>query len=73
MFIEFKVANFRSIREQQTLSLVKAAGRELADSNSFRTDAPNKFELLRSAAIYGPNAGGKSNLLLAVGEYEANC
>ena len=68
MLIEFKVSNFRSIREQQTLSLVKAAGRELADSNSFRTDAPNKFELLRSAAIFGPNASGKSNLLLAIGD-----
>ena len=66
MLIEFKVSNFRSIREQQTLSLVKAAGRELADTNSFPTDAPNKFELLRSAAIFGPNASGKSNLLLAV-------
>lgn len=66
MLIEFCVANFRSIREKQTLSLVKAHGDELAATNIAKVTAVQKFELLRSAAIYGPNAGGKSNLLLAM-------
>ncbi|HHJ19986.1 MAG TPA: ATP-binding protein, partial [Gammaproteobacteria bacterium] len=39
---------------------------ELVESNTFTTVAANKFELLRSAAIYGPNASGKSNFLLAL-------
>ncbi|MEY1661575.1 AAA family ATPase [Isoalcanivorax beigongshangi] len=66
MLIEFSVKNFRSIRERQTLSLVRGTGQELVDSNSFKSNTVNDIELLRSAAIYGPNAGGKSNFLLAV-------
>lgn len=66
MLIEFSVANFRSLQERQTLSLVKAKGDELVETNTFKAVAANKFELLRSAAIYGPNASGKSNFLLAL-------
>lgn len=65
MLIQFSVANFRSIRDRQTFSMVKAKGAELPD-NAFETQAPSKFALLKSAAIYGPNASGKSNFLLAV-------
>lgn len=66
MLIEFSVANFRSLRERQTFSLAKAKGGELAAANTFKVQAANEYELLRSAAIYGPNAGGKSNFLLAL-------
>ena len=66
MLIEFSTASFRSLRDRQTLSLTKAKGDELVESNKFTTVAANKFELLRSAAIYGPNASGKSNFLLAL-------
>lgn len=66
MLIEFSVANFKSVRKQQTLSLVRAKGDELADTNTFDIAAPNRLQLLRSAAIYGPNAAGKSNLLRAL-------
>lgn len=66
MLIEFSAANFRSIKEQQTLSLVKANGQELSSTNSYSVRAANEFELLRSAVIYGPNAGGKTNLLRAI-------
>ncbi len=66
MLIEFSTANFRSLRDRQTLSLTKAKGDELVESNTFTTVAANKFKLLRTAAIYGPNAGGKSNFLLAL-------
>lgn len=66
MLIEFSVTNFLSLRDQQTLSLVKAKGSELQASNTFRVDTINQLHLLRSAAIYGPNAGGKSNFLTAL-------
>lgn len=66
MLIEFSLANFRSLRERQTLTLARAKGEELAKTNTFTTKAVNEFQLLRSAAIYGPNAGGKSNFLLAL-------
>ena len=66
MLIEFSVANFRSLRDRQTFSMVKAKGNELLGTNTFEATAAKKFNLLRSAAIYGPNASGKSNLLGAL-------
>jgi AAA15 family ATPase/GTPase len=67
MLVEFSVRNFRSIRERQTLSLVaEASGKELRASHVFDPGAPATPELLRSAVIYGPNAAGKSNLILAL-------
>jgi AAA15 family ATPase/GTPase len=66
MLIEFSVTNFRSIFERQTLSLAMASGGEHRATNVFQYDGANKFDLLRSAAIYGPNASGKSNLLVAL-------
>lgn len=65
MLIEMTTTNFRSLRDKQTFSLAKAKGDELEASNTFSVKAANEFELLRSAAIYGPNASGKSNFLLA--------
>lgn len=66
MLVEMNVTNFRSLRGAQTFSLVKGKGDELAASNTFKVEAANQFELLRSAAIYGPNASGKSNFLRAL-------
>ena len=63
MLIEFSVANFRSMRDRQTLSMVKAKGHEREQSNTFKAQAFREYQLLRSAALYGPNAGGKSNFL----------
>jgi hypothetical protein len=67
MLIEFSVANFRSFRERQTLSMV-AAPKLRKGRNAF--EAPlsgEKFpDLLKVCAVYGPNAAGKSNLLLAL-------
>lgn len=66
MLIEFSVANFRSFRERQTLSLVATQAKELASKNTFSTRIKSIPPLLRSAAIFGPNAGGKTNLFRAV-------
>lgn len=66
MLIELSVANFRSFREMQTFTLAKGKGDERAASNTFIATAASNIALLRSAAIYGPNASGKSNLLLAL-------
>ncbi|AHK77857.1 RloA protein [Ectothiorhodospira haloalkaliphila] len=66
MLIEMTVANFRSFHEEQTFTLAKGKGGEMMDTNTFSTAAPNNIGLLRSAAIYGPNASGKSNLFLAL-------
>ncbi len=66
MLIEFRVKNFRSFRDQQVLSMVAASDKELRDTNTTKTPA-FKHSLVRSAIIYGPNASGKSNLILALG------
>lgn len=66
MLIEFSVANFKSIKSKQTFSMTKAKGDELEVSNSFQPTGVNNLGLLRSAAIYGPNAAGKSNFIEAM-------
>ncbi len=71
MFIEFTVKNYRSIKEEQVLSMVKAKGNELEESNSFLPNAPSSVPLLRSSVIYGPNAAGKSNVIRALMQMES--
>ena len=68
MLIEFSVANFMSIKERQTFSLVASKSTDMADTHTFDASlaaGKNNIRLLRSAAIYGANAAGKTNLLLA--------
>lgn len=66
MLIEFEVANFQALRDSQRFSMVKGTGTELQETNVFRTPEPSAFELLRSAAIYGPNASGKTTFIRAL-------
>ena len=65
MLIELSVANYRSIRDRQTLSLAAGPGTEMRGLNV--ADAPGDLALLRVAAIFGPNASGKSTLFKALG------
>ena len=66
MFIEFSVKNWRSIKTEQKLSMSAAKDNELVASNTFNPQAPATHNLLRAAAIYGPNAAGKSNIITAL-------
>jgi len=68
MLVEFSVANYRSIRERQSLSLAQSKLKEAGDltENVFSNSGLSGLALLRSSAIYGPNAAGKSNLLTAL-------
>lgn len=67
MLIEFTVGNYRSFFEPMTISLeatkLRANEKILDEQNVFRI---NNLSLLRSAAIYGANASGKSNLIRAM-------
>ncbi|PNU29594.1 AAA family ATPase [Serratia marcescens] len=65
MLIEFNVENYLSIKNRQTLSLIANKSNEL-DSNVFKVEGSVNLNVLKSAVIYGANAAGKSNLLLAV-------
>lgn len=67
MLIEFNVTNYRSIRETQTLSLAASKYyKGLEETNHFDSGIGGLSNLLRTAVIYGPNAGGKSNLMKAI-------
>ncbi len=67
MLIEFSVSNFRSFRERQTLSMVAAARLKKRENVLSPMLDGEKFpDLLKVAAVYGPNASGKSNLLKAM-------
>ncbi len=64
MIIDFTITNFRSIREKQTFSLcAESSSNHLNNNVAIVSDEP--LEILRSAGVYGANASGKSNLLLA--------
>jgi energy-coupling factor transporter ATP-binding protein EcfA2 len=67
MLIEFSVSNFRSFREKQSFSMV-AAPRLRNKDNVFSPGVSGEKipDLLKVAAIYGPNASGKSNLIKAL-------
>ena len=66
MLIEFNVTNFRSFQETQTLSMAANNATELRTENTFNSGIKGLPHFLHSAVIYGPNAAGKSNLLLAL-------
>ena len=62
MLIEFSVKNFLSYKNRVTLSMEKGNG----DENLDNIVSINNIDLLKTAAIYGANASGKSNMLKAL-------
>jgi hypothetical protein len=68
MLIEFSVSNYRSFRDRQTLSMA-ATPRLSKKRNLFTPPVSGEKlpDLLKVAAIYGPNASGKSSLIRAMG------
>jgi len=66
MLVEFRVTNFRSLREEQVLSLVASKDKTLQETHTLATGIAAAPSLLRSAVVYGANAGGKSNLIKAL-------
>ena len=62
MLISFTVENFKSIRDLQTLSLDARSDTHLEESHVI---ADGTTRLLKSVALFGPNASGKSNLATA--------
>ncbi|MDI9340892.1 MAG: AAA family ATPase [Sediminibacterium sp.] len=63
MLISFKVSNYRSIGEEQELSLIPDSKKGDGEHNVI---VKGKHKALNAVAIYGANASGKSNLLLAM-------
>ncbi|MBN1110110.1 MAG: ATP-binding protein [Methanomassiliicoccales archaeon] len=65
MLLEFTVENFRSFRDPTTLSMMASSDKSMPDNIS-REEALKNDNVLNSAVIYGPNASGKTNLVLAI-------
>lgn len=66
MLVEFRTQNFRSLREEQVLSLVASPDKSLLDTHALDTGLKAAPHVLKSAVVYGANASGKSNLIKAL-------
>jgi AAA15 family ATPase/GTPase len=66
MLIEFQVENFRSFKGRQVFSMVADSFTEHAQTNTFDPGLKGFGNFLKTAAVYGPNAAGKTNLLRAI-------
>ena len=69
MLLEFKVGNYKSIKEMQTFSMLRSS-RENSLKDNYSTinikkigDSSKCIDVLKTSAIYGANASGKSNLI----------
>lgn len=66
MLLEFRVRNYRSIRDEQALTLIASGDKVLATTHLAPTGLKSAPHALRTAVVYGPNASGKSSLLRAL-------
>ena len=66
MLVEFRVRNFRSLRDEQVLSFVSSSDLALQASHTIETGIKSLPRLNRASVIYGANASGKSNLIFAL-------
>ena len=72
MLVRFSVKNFRSFKDETTLSMIASTrndDNEYKELNTFDVDfnlLPKENTLIKTATIYGPNASGKSNVLKAI-------
>lgn len=62
MLVEFSVSNYRSIGDEQILSLVPSEGKEYLNNIIEK----GEYKALNAIGIYGNNASGKSNVLNAI-------
>ncbi len=63
MIVKFSFQNFRSYKDETSLDFQAAPLPEF-DNNLIRRD--NVSDLLPVSVVYGPNGGGKSNLMMAL-------
>lgn len=66
MFLEFRVRNFRSFREEAVFSMVASPDRQFLTTHTLATGVGKLPRVVSASAIYGANASGKSNLIKAM-------
>lgn len=65
MILSFRIENFRSIKDSLTINLTSEKRLKEAELSE-NTFAEKENEILKSLLIYGRNASGKSNILVAL-------
>lgn len=65
MLLDFTFENFRSFKDSSSLNMVPSNIREIPYS-ILKTNINKEYKALSSSVIYGANASGKSNLILAL-------
>ena len=65
MLVEFKFSNFRSFKEEATFSM-EPLTQNGSNPNTIDTNLKKVPQLYRTAGIFGANASGKSNVILAL-------
>ncbi|TAE46478.1 MAG: ATP-binding protein [Bacteroidetes bacterium] len=66
MVILFRLENFRSIKSVQEISLEASGANGRPDNFSEIETKGKPVRVLKSAVVYGPNASGKSNVILGL-------
>ncbi len=66
MLIQFSVKNYRSFKDNATLSLVANFDKNTQEEENVIHNEKYKLRLLKSAVIYGANASGKSKFIEAL-------
>lgn len=63
MILQFRVKNFLSIREEQTLDFTASSDKTYEE---YAVVKIKNVRILKAGIVYGPNASGKSNILKAL-------
>jgi AAA15 family ATPase/GTPase len=67
MLIQLSIKNYRSFKDNSILSLVATNyDKDTREEENVISDEQNKLRLLKSAVVYGANAGGKSKFIEAL-------
>lgn len=66
MLLKFSLKNFRSFQEKSTLDMVPANIKDIPYSVLIEKIQKTNYKALSSSILYGANASGKSNLILAL-------
>jgi AAA15 family ATPase/GTPase len=70
MLLQFTVGNFKSFKQNAKLSLEATTDDWREDDNIAHVANPD-LRLVKAAAIYGSNAGGKSNFIEAMAQFRS--
>jgi len=66
MLIGFKLRNFRSFLSEQSFTFASSSDRTHESTHCIRTGMKAIPRVSKAAIVFGPNSGGKTNLLIAV-------